>query len=144
VGNRKGSFSRFFFSFLFTLFLSLFFAMSTSPLSRNRDPTSSRGSVLVVRNLTARAGGTPILEDVCFSLQSGKKRSGNDDNDDDGNSTNGTIAFIRGPSGGGKTALLRTLASLEPVDEVREDLDEIEGGGERETQRKNSRSKKSY
>ena len=82
--------------------------------------SSARGSVLVVRNLTARAGGTPILEDISFTLRSGRRRANG--GNDDGTSTtsvSGSIAFVRGPSGGGKTALLRTVASLEPVDEVR-------------------------
>lgn len=87
--------------------------MSTSsPPSRTRE-SKARGSVLVVRNLTARAGGTPIIEDVSFTLKSGRRI----ENDDDGNATAGSVAFVRGPSGGGKTALLRAVASLEPVDE---------------------------
>lgn len=69
-----------------------------------------------MRNLTARAGGTPIVEDVSFTLKAGRRIENGDG--DDGNSIAGSIAFVRGPSGGGKTALLRTVASLEPVDEV--------------------------
>ena len=91
----------------------------SSPSPSTTRESSARGSVLVVRNLTARAGGTPILEDISFTLKSGRRLA----NGGDGNSTtasiNGSIAFVRGPSGGGKTALLRTVASLEPVDEVR-------------------------
>lgn len=103
--------------------------MSSTQERRNR----SR-SVLVVRNLTARAAGTPILEDVSFTLRSGVLPADcHDSGDVDGSTSTSTssnvetvpgdIAFIRGPSGGGKTALLRTVASLEPVDEVRESFD---------------------
>jgi len=94
-------------------FSSSLFPKNEMSLHLTRD-SSARGSVLVVRNLTARAGGTPILEDVSFTLKSGRRLENGD-----GSSTSiaGSIAFVRGPSGGGKTALLRTVASLEPVDE---------------------------
>ena len=110
----------FFFSFHCSHSLSLPLFSMSSPFPSTARESSARGSALVVRNLTARAGGTPILEDISFTLKSGQRRAANDGAD--GNSStpiNGSIAFVRGPSGGGKTALLRTVASLEPVDEVR-------------------------
>ncbi|MDJ0822569.1 MAG: heme ABC exporter ATP-binding protein CcmA [Paracoccaceae bacterium] len=51
---------------------------------------------LTVENLSVSRGGVPVLEDVGFTLASGR------------------ALVLRGPNGSGKTTLLRTIAGLQP------------------------------
>ncbi len=53
---------------------------------------------LEIRHLAKRFGGTPVLRDVCFAVESG------------------SLMAILGASGGGKTTLLRLIAGFERPD----------------------------
>ena len=57
-------------------------------------------AILEVEHLEKRFGGTPVLQDVSFSLEQGQ-----------------TLAIL-GSSGSGKTTLLRCLNALEQPDAV--------------------------
>jgi heme exporter protein A len=52
---------------------------------------------LRVSNLCVSRGGLPVLDDVSFTLDAGR------------------ALVVRGPNGGGKTTLLRTVAGLQPA-----------------------------
>lgn len=58
---------------------------------------TSSGTVLVVSDLAREIDGKPIVANISFSLNQGD------------------ILFVRGPSGVGKSLLLRALAALDPI-----------------------------
>ncbi|GAB4820659.1 hypothetical protein N2152v2_007705 [Parachlorella kessleri] len=60
---------------------------------------ASEGSVLTVSNLGRTINGHQIHSGISFTVRSGE------------------VLFVRGPSGVGKTLLLRSLAYLDPLDE---------------------------
>ena len=55
------------------------------------------GSVLEVRNLQRAVGGRVIIHNLSFQVRQGE------------------ILFVRGPSGVGKSLLLRSIAYLDPI-----------------------------
>ena len=61
------------------------------------DPGNTTGSILQFNNLAIQFGGDePIVSCLSFALRANE------------------IAFVRGPSGIGKSRLLRAIAELEP------------------------------
>jgi ABC-type iron transport system FetAB ATPase subunit len=78
-----------------------------SPLASHLDPDphTPRARVFEVRNLTRSLGDSLIHSGISFTVRSGE------------------ALFIRGPSGVGKTLLLRSLAFLDPFDSGRLTLD---------------------
>ena len=63
-----------------------------------RTPRESQSHCLVVKNLTRKVGDKILYSNISFTLSQGE------------------TLFIRGPSGVGKTLLLRSLACLDPIE----------------------------